>query len=89
MSRSLLVFLVLVVASLLAFGAVADRALDGQAQRARDTATQAAAETARLTGASVRAALAALENEGVRFQVDHLERFRPARPVPVHRMAEA
>jgi G3E family GTPase len=39
--------------------------------------------------AAMRAALAALESEGVRFQVDHLERFRPARPVPVHRLAEA
>jgi G3E family GTPase len=40
--------------------------------------------------ATVRAALAAaLPEAGVRFHVDHLERFRPARPVPVHRMAEA
>jgi G3E family GTPase len=40
--------------------------------------------------ATVRAALAAaLPEAGVHFHVDHLERFRPARPVPVHRMAEA
>jgi G3E family GTPase len=40
--------------------------------------------------ATIRGALAAASPEaGVRFHVDHLERFRPARPVPVHRMAEA
>ncbi len=40
--------------------------------------------------AALRAALAAvLEAEGVRMSVEHLERFRPARPVPVHRLAEA
>lgn len=40
--------------------------------------------------AAVREALAAcLEADAVRMHVDHLERFRPARPVPVHRMAEA
>ncbi|HSD28118.1 MAG TPA: GTP-binding protein [Vicinamibacteria bacterium] len=40
--------------------------------------------------AAVRAALAAaLGPAGVRMSVEHLERFRPARPVPVHRLAEA
>ena len=37
---------------------------------------------------AVRKALGAGE-PAVRVGVDHLERFRPARPVPVHRMAEA
>ena len=40
--------------------------------------------------AAVQEALAAvLPAAMVRFHVGHLERFRPARPVPVHRMAEA
>jgi G3E family GTPase len=38
--------------------------------------------------AAVRSALGT-GARGVRVGVDHLERFRPARPVPVHRMAEA
>jgi G3E family GTPase len=37
----------------------------------------------------VRQALAAQGQPAVRVEVEHLERFRPARPVPVHRMAEA
>ncbi|MBI4606715.1 MAG: cobalamin biosynthesis protein P47K [Planctomycetes bacterium] len=32
------------------------------------------------------AELSALEAEGVRASVEHMERFRPARPVPTHRM---
>jgi G3E family GTPase len=40
--------------------------------------------------AAVREAVAAcLQADAVRMHVGHLERFRPARPVPVHRMAEA
>jgi G3E family GTPase len=40
--------------------------------------------------AAVRAALASVVGaEGARFHIEHLERFRPARPAPVHRMAEA
>ena len=39
---------------------------------------------------TLREALAAVAlAERARFRVEHLERFRPARPVPVHRMAEA
>lgn len=44
-----------------AFGWVADRALDGQMRRAQDEAHEASAETVRLTAVSVRAALAPLE----------------------------
>jgi hypothetical protein len=65
MPRALLVLLVLVVATLLAFGAVADRALEGQAQRVKESAAARGPETARLTAASVRAALARLEQEVV------------------------
>jgi G3E family GTPase len=40
--------------------------------------------------AEVRAALAAcLSGRGIQMHLVHIERFRPARPVPVHRMAEA
>jgi G3E family GTPase len=43
-----------------------------------------------LLEAVAREALAAVMGAaGVRFEVEHLERFRPARPVPVHRFAEA
>jgi signal transduction histidine kinase len=62
-SRTMAVLPFLVVASLLAFGAVADRALEGQARRAAEAAALRAEETARLTAASVRAALARLEQE--------------------------
>ena len=62
-SRTLAVLPVLVVASLFAFGAVADRALEGQARRAGEAAAVRAEETARLTAASVRAALARLEQK--------------------------
>jgi signal transduction histidine kinase len=47
--------------TLVAFGWVADRALDGQMRRAQDEAEKAATETARLTALSVRAALASFE----------------------------
>jgi G3E family GTPase len=40
--------------------------------------------------AEVRAALSVcLAGREIRMRLDHIERFRPARPVPVHRMAEA
>jgi G3E family GTPase len=39
--------------------------------------------------AALRDALDALSAYGTRVDVAHLERFRPARPVPVHRLAEA
>ena len=51
----------LVSCTFVAFGWVADRALEGQMRRAREDARRTAAETARLTAASVSAALAALE----------------------------
>ncbi len=47
--------------TLVAFGWVADRALEGQMRRAQDEAEKAATETARLTALSVRAALASFE----------------------------
>ena len=47
--------------TLVAFGWVADRALDGQMRRAQEEAEKAATETARLTALSVRAALASFE----------------------------
>jgi G3E family GTPase len=39
--------------------------------------------------AAVEQALAPAVLRGARARLEHLERFRPARPVPVHRMAEA
>jgi len=51
----------LVSCTFLAFGWVADRALDGQVRRAREEAQRAAAETAHLAALAVRAALARLE----------------------------
>jgi anti-sigma regulatory factor (Ser/Thr protein kinase) len=51
----------LVSCTFVAFGWVADRALDGQVRRAREEAQRAAAETARLAALAVRAALAPLE----------------------------
>jgi len=43
----------------------------------------------RLEAAAREALAAAAGGAGARFRVEHLECFRPARPVPVHRMAEA
>jgi signal transduction histidine kinase len=55
------VLLVALLATLIAFGVLADRALVGQARSARDGAAARADETARLTALSVRAALAQIE----------------------------
>jgi signal transduction histidine kinase len=51
----------LTLLTLLAFGALADRAIQGEAARAREKAALAAGETARLSALSVRAALAQTE----------------------------
>jgi signal transduction histidine kinase len=51
----------LVSCTFVAFGWVADRALEGQMRRAEEEAEKAASETARLTALSVRAALASVE----------------------------
>ncbi len=61
MPRLWLSLLVLVSFALVAFGGIADVALQGQASRARETAAQAAGESARLVALSVRATLAQVE----------------------------
>jgi hypothetical protein len=61
-ARPATVLFALVSSTFVAFGWVADRALEGQIRRAQEDAGQAAAETARLTALSVRAVLASLES---------------------------
>lgn len=61
MARPAAFLFALVSCTFVAFGWVADRALDGQMRRAQEEAQETGAETARLTALSVRAALAPLE----------------------------
>ena len=61
MARSATLLFALVSCTLVGFGWVADRALEGQVRRAEEEAERAFAETARLTTRSVSAALASLE----------------------------
>jgi signal transduction histidine kinase len=65
LARALPLLLALLTVSLLAFGGLADRALEGQAVRAQEAAAGRASATAQLTAASVRAAIAQLEQEVV------------------------
>jgi signal transduction histidine kinase len=60
-ARTATLLFALVSSTLVAFGWVADRALDGQIRRAQEEAQNASAETARLAAVSVRAALGSLE----------------------------
>ena len=61
MARTATLLFALVSGTFVAFGWVADRALDGQIRRAREEAQKTGTETARLTALSVRSALAAVE----------------------------
>ena len=64
-------------------------ALDGQVDRAEITVNlRAEAEPGRLEQA-VRQAFGASRPDGASLEIAHLERFRPGRPVPTHRMAAA
>ncbi len=61
MTRSMPAVFGALLLTILVFGVLADRALDGQAQAAHETAVAKADETARVTALSVRAALAQAE----------------------------
>ena len=61
MARTATLLFALVSCTFVAFGWVADRALEGQIRGAQEEARKIGAETARLTAVSVRSALASLE----------------------------